>query len=360
MPVDPAQRSGVTRGLGTVRRRGRIYWIRYFRDGRRYEESSRSEKPGDAVRLLKTRITDIQNGRPVTPDKSGLRFEQAMEMVVDDYTINKRRSLKGLTRAIALHLTPLFQGRRLSALTKDDVQKYIVSRRQAQAQNATINRELAILRRAFRLTDMTGPAFRSLQEDNIRQGFFEREQVDAVGAHLPADVRPVIRFAFVTGWRVTSEVLPLEWRNVDLTAGEVRLDPGTTKNRKGRTFPITDDLRALLEGQRAVADGLKQRGVICRFVFHRNGKPIKSFRTAWADACRQAGCPGRLVHDLRRTAVRNLVRAGVPQSVAMKMTGHKTDSVFRRYDIVSPDDLRVAAERLNAFGLQAASGGIVG
>ena len=145
----------------------------------------------------------------------------------------------------------------------------------------------------------------------------------------------MIRFAFVTGWRVQSEVLPLEWRNVDLTAGEVRLDPGTTKNGEGRTFPFTDDLRTLLDEQKALADQLKARGVICRFVFHRDGKPIKSFRTAWADACRRAGCPGRLVHDLRRTAVRNLVRANVPQSVAMKMTGHKTDSVFRRYDIFS-------------------------
>jgi integrase len=181
-----------------------------------------------------------------------------------------------------------------------------------------------------------------------RLGSLERDTSGAVRY-----LQPVIAFAFVTGWRVTSEILPLEWRNVDLMAGEVRLDPGTTKNRAGRTFPITEDLRVLLEGQRAVADDLKQRGVICRFVFHRNGKAIKSFRKAWANACRQAGCPGRLVHDLRRTAVRNLGRAGVPQSVAMKITGHKTESVFRRYDIASPDDLRVAAERLNGFGPRA-------
>ena len=90
------------------------------------------------------------------------------------------------------------------------------------------------------------------------------------------------------------------------------------------------------------------RNVICPFVFQRDGRRIKTFKESWKNACKAAGCPGRIVHDLRRTAVRNLVRVGVPQAVAMKMTGHKTDSVFRRYDIVSPNDLRVAAERLNS------------
>jgi integrase len=131
-------------------------------------------------------------------------------------------------------------------------------------------------------------------------------------------------------------------------AGEVRLDPDITKNQEGRTFPLTDALRMLLTEQKALMDTLKASGVICPWVFHRHGKPIRDFRDAWEAARKAAGCPGRLVHDLRRTAVRNLVRAGVPQTVAMKMTGHKTDSVFRRYDIASPDDLRVAAERLNA------------
>jgi integrase len=337
------------RGLGEVKLRGRIWWIRYYHNGRRYQDSSGSTKQGDAVDLLKQRIKEIGQGKHVSPDKSRMRFEPAAAMVEDDYRSNKRRSLEDVKRRIKLHLTPFFSGRRLSAITKDEVLKYIVSRQNADAQNATINRELAILKRAYTLAEITRPTFRLLREDNIRQGFFEREQIDSVLRQLPNDLQPVIKFAYITGWRVNSEVLPLQWRQVDLNAGEVRLDPGTTKNREGRTFPLTDDLRDLLETQQAVSNQLKARGVICRLVFHRNGQPIKSFRKAWTDACRRAGCPGRLVHDLRRTAVRNLVRAGVPQSVAMKMTGHLTDSVFRRYDIASPDDLRVAAERLNAL-----------
>ncbi len=152
-------------------------------------------------------------------------------------------------------------------------------------------------------------------------------------------------------------MLPLEWRQVDFDAGEVRLDAGTTKNKAGRVFPMTEDLRAVLEAQHAEHERLKKAGQIAPLVFFRmvaekrggEKKPtaIVSFNNAWKNACRAAGCPGRIPHDLRRTAVRNLVRAGVPESVAMKMTGHKTPSVFRRYDIVSGDDLREAAEKLN-------------
>lgn len=185
-----------------------------------------------------------------------------------------------------------------------------------------------------------------LREDNVRTGFFEPEQLAAVLRHLPAPVQPLIRFAAITGWRV-GEVLPLEWRQVDLAAAEVRLDPGTTKNREGRVFPLTADLRALLLAQKAEHERLKSERRIVPLVFHREAERIVSFLRAWHSACRKAGCPGRIPHDRRRTAVRNLVRAGIPERVAMKMTGHKPRSVFERYNIVSDGDLRDAARRLD-------------
>jgi integrase len=83
-------------------------------------------------------------------------------------------------------------------------------------------------------------------------------------------------------------------------------------------------------------------------VFHRGGRPLTDFRKSWRTAVRLAGCPGRIPHDFRRTAVRNLVRAGVSRSVAMKTTGHKTASVYARYAIVSDQDLREAAAKLAA------------
>jgi integrase len=163
----------------------------------------------------------------------------------------------------------------------------------------------------------------------------------------PAEtLQPVATFAYITGWRI-SEILNLQWPRVDFQAGFVRLEPGTTKNDEARVFPFTEELRAILEAQRANTEALKKENMICPWVFHRNGKPIRYFRCSWKTACRKAGIPARIVHDFRRTAVRNLVRAGIPERVAMKMTGHKTRSVFERYNIVSEGDLFDAARRLD-------------
>ena len=196
---------------------------------------------------------------------------------------------------------------------------------------------------------LTRPYVPTLAENNVRTGFFGREQIDSVIGHLPEALRPMVTFAHITGWRIPSEVLTLQWRQIDLDAGSVRLDPGTTKSGEGRAIHMTADLRTLLESQRAITDAYqKERGKICPWVFHRHGQQIQDFRNAWQSACRLAGCPGRIPHALRRTAVRNFVRAGVSEHVAMKLSGHKTASVFRRYDIVSDSDLIDAAEKLQA------------
>jgi len=166
-------------------------------------------------------------------------------------------------------------------------------------------------------------------------------------AHLPAAVQPVARFGFITGWRL-SEVLGLEWRQVDLARGEARLDPGTTKNGEGRVFPFTAELRALLTKQHDHTREIERRTArIIAAVWHRNGKPIRDFRHAWKTACAAAGCPGLLYHDLRRIAVRRFKRSGIPRRVAMTLTGHKTESVYTRYAIVSENDLRAAVEVLD-------------
>ncbi len=177
--------------------------------------------------------------------------------------------------------------------------------------------------------------------------------------HLPAPLGPVVEVAFITGWRIASEILPLQWRQIDLQAGEIRLDAGTTKDREGRVFPMTDDLRALFEAQHVEHVRLKQAGQIEPWVFFRmvakgrggvlQPKPIRSFNKAWKVACTAAGCPGRIPHDFRRTAIRNMVRRGVPERVAMQLAGHKTRSVFERYNIVSDGDLRTAAEQLRCL-----------
>ena len=143
------------------------------------------------------------------------------------------------------------------------------------------------------------------------------------------------RLAYLTGWR-KSEVLNLQWSAVDWTAGVVRLAPGSTKNDEGREFPfkVLPPLEALLKAQREhTRERERRNGTMIPHVFHRGGNPILSMVGAWRSACERAGLAGLLFHDLRRSAVRNLERAGVPRSVAMKLTGHKTEAVYRRYAI---------------------------
>ena len=145
--------------------------------------------------------------------------------------------------------------------------------------------------------------------------------------------------------------MTLEWRQVDFAAGVVRLEVGSTRNKGGRVFPfdVLPELGDVLREQRRVTSQVEtEQGRIVPWVFHRNGKRIKCFRDAWVSACTAAGCPGLVPHDMRRSAVRNLTRAGVPEKVAMLLTGHKTRSVFDRYDIVNEADLREAVRKLDA------------
>jgi integrase len=165
----------------------------------------------------------------------------------------------------------------------------------------------------------------------------------ALLAKLPEELRPLVQFAYVTGWRLKSEALPLIWEQVDLEAGTVRLLAGTTKNGEGRVIWLTDELKAMLEGQRATCPAG------CPWVFHRNGKRIKDLRGAWDKACQEAGLRDKVPHDLRRSAVRNLVRAGVPERIAMQVTGHADRSVFERYNIANPGDLQHAARVMSNY-----------
>jgi len=186
---------------------------------------------------------------------------------------------------------------------------------------------------------------------NTRTGFFERAEFDRVRDALPEALRVIAVLAYFSGWRVPSEILPLTWDRVDFRAGTIRLDPQTTKNGEGRTLAFANlpELADMLRRQRLYTDGFElTTGRRIAHVFHRAGKPVKDFYVTWRTACREAGVPGRLLHDFRRSAARNLVQAGVPEAVAMRMTGHKTRSVFARYNIVSPADLEDATVKLAA------------
>lgn len=239
------------------------YWLKYYRNGRPLRESAETDKEGAARKLLRQREGDISRGLAITPQTNRALVSELAADVVTDYRTNGKKSVKDAARNFAQHLLPFFDGWRAANIATADVRKYIEHRQAEGAANATINRELSALGRAFTLGLEAGkvtqkPKIRRLREDNVRTGFFEQEQFAAVRAHLAAPLQPLVTFAYLTGWRVPSEVQPLQWRQVDFAASTVRLDPGTTKNREGRVFPMTAELRVLLEAQRAHTDAVQR------------------------------------------------------------------------------------------------------
>jgi integrase len=287
-----------------------------------------------------------------------MTIEDVLQAVVDDYTANGRRALGEVTRHKGRLARYFGATRDASELRPGEVDAYAAHRRKAGAAVATVNRELACLRRALRLAHRRGrlatvPYIATTAEHNVRTGFFEEPEFQALRQAAEPHVRPLFTFLYLTGWRV-GEVLPLQWRQVDLSAGVVRLEPGTTKNRDGRTLPsgAVPELGALLTDQRErTREVERQTGRIIPWVFHRDGTPIgpRGLRLAWRRATKAANLPERIPHDFRRTAVRNLERAGVPRSVAMKLTGHKTEHVYRRYAIVAERDLAEGLAKLAAL-----------
>lgn len=343
------------RGLGRVyERKGGTWWLQYSHRGRLFRESSGSKVRSKAVKLLKKRLGEIGQGRLIGPDVARTTFEDLSEMLFDDYRVNGKKSLDRAQRSVE-HLSGTFARALAIEITPDRVLAYVRARLE-HAKPATVRLELAALKRMFRLGARLErvshrPEFPSIEVRNTRSGFFEEAELRAVLHELHDDLHPLVQFLALTGWRV-GEAKRLTWRQVDFGAGTVRLEPGTTKNDEARTFPFValPSLVALLRAQREHTSTVEcERGQLIPWVFHRAGKPILSFHQGWRNACRRAGVPGRLVHDLRRSAVRNLERAGVPRSVAMKLTGHKTESVYRRYAIVSEADLSEGVRKLAAL-----------
>jgi len=348
------------RGAGMLYQRGRVWWIKYYANGRPVYESTGTDKETLARRVLNDRLGRVATGQPILPRLDRVTYREAAAALRDHYSVTGARNLTEAEYRLA-HLDRFFAHRRLATIGPADAEQYALVRQRAKASNGTINRELAVLGRMLKLAYEHGklarlPILRKLEEAAPRQGFFEAPQFEAVRRRLPADLQVAVSVAYTFGWRMQSEVLRLERRQLDLEAGTLRLDPGRTKNGDGRVVVLTAELKARLAEQLARVDALQKRtGRIIPYLFpyltgkRRLGERRRDFRKAWATACRCAGVAGRLRHDLRRTAVRNMEQAGVPRSVATKLTGHRTEAVYRRYAIVSPADLQAAAVRLDGY-----------
>jgi integrase len=336
---------------GTVRTSA-IWWLRFRQHGQAVRQSSGTTSERVARHLLREKEGRIILGLPVNPQTDRLTLNDGLELIRRDYQTNGRKSTRTL-EARLVHLLEHFDGAsRLGRITTGHVEAYKAARLEAGAEPSTVNRETAVLARLGALARRQHGLHVSflvgaLQERNARRGFFDPDQYIAIYKHLRPELRALAVLAFVTGWR-KAELLSRQWRHVDFAHGWLRLEPEETKNRDGRMFPLIPELRDVLLGQRARVDGIQRAaGRIIPWVFVRDdGQPVRDFKRAWTTARKRAGIPGRLFHDFRRTAVRNLIRAGIPEVVAMRLTGHRTRSVFQRYAIVEEGMLKEAGERL--------------
>lgn len=336
------------RGLGGVYKRGPVWWIRYTHRRQKYRESSRSPERADAVALLKQRIAEIHQGRGSALTEERVMFTE----LAADYL--QERALRGAdpkglkwSKARVENLGAMLGRTRAVDITTALIRAFVAARLADGKSAGTINRDLGVLRRMFILAVQSGkltrrPHFRKLPEASPRQGFMEHNEYLAIRGCLPLDHQDILDFGYLTGWR-RGEILSLEWRDVDREGGVIRLRSEMSKTREGRLLVLSTPLRDVIErrwGARALG---------CPLVFHRDGRSLDHFKDTWRRACRKAELATKLFHDLRRTAVRNMIRAGIPERVAMDFSGHKTRSIFDRYNIVSEGDLRQAAERLAQY-----------
>jgi integrase len=352
------------RGVGSVFRR--VYkdrhgtpaettnwWIQYRIGRATKREATPYTTKTKAVKLLQQRVAAAAAGKLTVADDP--TFEELADLIVTDYKNNGRRNLYNLEKCVLPKLRPVLGELHASEISVAVIEHYKANRLKSKAAPATVNRELAALKRMLRLAARQGlivlvPHISMLTERNVRRGFFEFDEFRAVLEHLPVEYKALFTLAFITGWRVESELLSRRWKHVDFAGkGRLRLDPGDAKDRtQGREFQFTEWMRSALEAQRDWVDDIEKtidRKVLTVFC-RPNGEPIKNYRKAWRSACEAAGVE-RIPHDFRRTAVRNLERAGVPRAAAMAMVGHRTESIYRRYSIVDEAMLDIGTARLN-------------
>ena len=276
-----------------------------------------------------------------------------IDAYLQDYQVRQFRS-QSTARGRTAHLAAFFgRAARASVLITYHIRQYQLARRAAGAATGTINRETSALHRMGTLAVHWGwldtvPGFPDrLRENPPRQGFFEHPEYLAVRAHLPAPWQDILDVAYYSGWR-KQEILGLTWEEIDEAGGVIRLSPARSKTLVGRMLPISQPIAEALVRRRA------RRDPDSPLVFHRDGIPVRRWRTAWRTACQVAGVPRRFLHDCRRTAARNLIRANVPERVAMLLTGHKSRAIFDRYNIIHEQALLDAGDQLVAYLAQQA------
>jgi integrase len=339
------------RGTGRIyqQKDSSIWWIKFHRNGKPFRESTGTSDKRKAIRVLNHRLAEVTTGKFLGPNIERIRIEELAEDFLRDYRINGKSSMDDAEARWRLHLKPFFGSVRAPQVTSSLLNAYVDLRQGSGAANATINRELAALKRMFNLGRRATPpkvifipAFPRLAENNIRQGFLEDGQFENLLKSCPELwFQTAVELGVTYGWRI-GELKKLRVNQIDLANWIIRLHPGTTKNKEGREVKMTGTLHDLLT---LCVEG---KSLDDHVLTWPNGRRVKDFRGTWDKARQAAGVPNLLFHDLRRTAARNFRRAGVGEGVIMKIGGWKTRSVFERYAIVSHSDVEDALEKLES------------
>jgi integrase len=336
------------KGTGSIFQRGQIWFVQYYWRGERRRESSHSSDREKAEQLLHKRLGEIATGRYLGIAADQITVGDLIDLVIEDYKFRKLRSVSVVEWRAEAHLKSL---RKLPAakFTAAEVRRYVAHRRSERAGEATINRELAIIRRGFTLAKQGDPPLvqsvpyiPKLEEDNVREGFLEPDQYERLLEELPQRLKALYVCAYHVGTR-KGELRRLQWSQVDFDGKLLHLAARQTKGKVARSVPVYGEMERWLRKQEETCPPG------CPWVFHYQAGLVGAHLRGWSEACDRAGLAGLLFHDLRRSAVRNMKRAGVQDKVAMQISGHKTRSVFDRYNIVDEGDLGDAAGKLNEY-----------
>lgn len=333
-----------TNGAGSIYQRGKIWWVQVYIDGKPIIQSSKSDKKTEAVKLRNKLLSKKDRGELHGGAVNAVLVNELLDDVLKSDIRESTRYI--WENVIEKNIRPFFGKLRAQRLTTDHLEAYREKRLAEGRSHSTANRELSILRTAFHNGRKRTPPkvavvpyFPMVKETTVRKGFLTDAQYATLRDTLPQEIKALFVTAYITGIR-KGELLELRWRQVDFAERIITLDRDETKGDEARTVPITaGDMCDLLKAAHAAWPDAE-------YVFNRQGEPIKDFRSSWETTCLAAGVPELQFHDLRRTAVRNMRRAGIPQVIRMKISGHKTDSMERRYNIVDAEDLANARELL--------------
>ena len=345
------------RGDGKVYKRGSRWWISYHVNGTRYREPCGDEvtTKTDAKAALKRIHQAVNRGTYLTP----VQRRVTVDDLLDDLVIHLENKGAASVRKVVSHLQAVRAALghvRAVDLNTAAVERYQRTRLEAGRAPATVNRECEALNQAFRRAARVtppripvAPHIPLLPVRNARQGFLSRADFEALLPKLAdPDVRDFVEWFWWTGMR-QGEIRQLSWAMLDRETSTLNLDPRADKTRKGRVLAVTGPLREIVDRR------IARRRLDCQLIFHRTskgkpGQPVLRFDKAWRAALKAAGlAPGLIPYDLRRTALRNMVRGGTDHAVAMKISGHRTRSTFDRYNITSAADIEAAITRTAAY-----------